>query len=167
MWIVDFPPVREAKRRQDDCENDKGNQFSMLKKASHSQAEFITSALMILSGSFKLGNHKKVNENESRYNPGTLQTSSGGGQQYISFKGSLCGNKEGPQWQTYYLSLSKVKAGRSIEIRIGKEGISARAWCFIISETIIDDQCHYEWWGPTLVIQNASKRWKWLSFLSR
>lgn len=97
MWIVDFPPVREAKRRLDDCENDKGNQFSMLKKASHSQAEFITSALMILSGSFKLENHKKVNENESRYNPETLQTSSAGGQQYISFKGSLCGNKEGPQ----------------------------------------------------------------------
>ena len=136
----------------------------MPKDTSHLQAEFITSALMILSGSFKLETRRKVNENESRYNPKTLQTSSAGRQRYISFKGSLCEKEEGLQWQTYYLSVFKVKASRSIEIRIGKEGISTWAWVFIISETVIDDQCHYEWWGPTLVIQNASKRWEWLSF---
>ncbi len=147
-----------------DCESEKGDQFSVLKDASHLQAEFITSALMILSGSFKLETRRKVNENESRYNPKTLQTSSAGRQWYISFKGSLCGKEEALQWQTYYLSLFKVKASRSIEIRIGKEGISTWAWVFIISETVIDDQCHYEWWGPTLVIQNGSKRWEWLSF---
>lgn len=38
-----------------------------------------------------------------------------------------------------------MKAGRSIEIRIGKEGISYTSLSFlIISETIIDDQCLYE-----------------------
>lgn len=127
----------------------------------------MTSALVILSGSFKLGPHKTVNENESRYNPKPRQTSSTGRHPYISFKGSLYGNKEGLQWQTYYLSFFKVRPGRSIEIRIGKEGIYTRAWVFIISETIIDDQCHYKWWGSTLIIQNDSMRWEWLSFLFR
>lgn len=158
------PKLMWRRQLPGDCESEKGDQFSMLKDTSHQQAEFITSALMILSGSFKLETRRKVNENEWRYNPKTLQTSSAGRQQYISFKGSLCGKEEDFQWQTYYLSLLKVKASRSIEIRIGKEGISTRAWVFIISETVIDDQCHYEWWGPTLVIQNASKRWEWLSF---
>lgn len=135
----------------------------MPKDASHLEAELITSALMILSESFKLETRRKVNENESRYNPKTLKTSSAGGQPYISFKGSLCGKEEALQWQNYYLSLFKVKASRAIEIRIGKEGISTWAGIFIISETIIDDQCHYEWWDPTLVI-HTSKRWEWLSF---
>lgn len=169
---VHFPPVRGIQAPQlmwrgqlpGDCGSEEGEQFSVPKDASHLQAELITSALMILSGSFKLETRRKVNENESRYNAKTLQTSSAGRQRYISFKGSLCGKEEALQWQTYYLSLFKVKASRSIEIRIGKEGISTWAWVFIISETVIDDQCHYEWWGPTLVIQNASKRWEWLSF---
>lgn len=155
--------TREGDSLLGDWESEKGDQFSMLKDISHLEAELITSALMILSDSFKLETRRKVNENELRYNPKTLKTSSAGGQPYISFKGSLCGKEEALQWQTYYLSLFKVKASKAIEIRIGKEGISTWAWIFIISETIIDDQCHYEWWGPTLVIQN-SKRWEWLSF---
>lgn len=69
----------------------------MLKDGSNLQAEFITSALMILSGSFKLETRRKVNENESRYNPKTVPTSSAGRQRYISFKGSLCGKEEGLQ----------------------------------------------------------------------
>ena len=58
----------------------------MLKDASHLPAQMITSALMILSGSFKLETRIELNENKSRYNPKTLQTSSAGRQRYISFK---------------------------------------------------------------------------------
>lgn len=92
------------------------------KDASHLQAEFITSAVMILPGSFKLETRRKVNENESRYNPKTPQTSSAGRQLYISFKGALCGKEEGLQWQTYYLSLFKVRAGGSIGNQNWKRG---------------------------------------------
>lgn len=52
-----------------------------------------------------------------------------------------------------------------VELKIRKEAIYTWAWIFIISETIIDDQCHYEWWGPPLVISKASMRWEWLSVL--
>lgn len=62
----------------------KGDQFWVPKDTSHLQTDLITSSLMILSESFKLETHRKVNENESRYNPQTLQTSSVWGHRYIS-----------------------------------------------------------------------------------
>lgn len=88
----------------------------MHEDTSHLQAEMITFALMILSGSFKLETGKKVNENELRYNPQTLQTSSPRGHRYITFKESLCEEEKSLQWQTYYLLLSKVKASMSLEL---------------------------------------------------
>lgn len=146
-----------------DYESERG-QLSLPEDVAHLQAEFITSALMILSGSFKLETHRKVNENESRYNPKHCRLHQQDARDISLLKVLYGEREEAIQWQTYYLSLFKVKASRSIEIRIGKEGISTWARVFIISESVIDDQCHYEWWGPSLVIQNAGKRWEWLSF---
>lgn len=50
------------------------------KDASYLKAQCITSALMILPRSFKLGTREEVNEDKSRYNSKTPQTSSAGGQ---------------------------------------------------------------------------------------
>lgn len=123
LWGCSYLIVWKKKKRKKDtfCEIQRTWPIlSVSKDTSYLQAGMITSALMILSGSFKLETWRKVNENELRYNPLTLQTSSACGQRYISFRGSLCEKEEALQWQPYYLFLFKVKARRSIELRIEK-----------------------------------------------
>ena len=52
------------RRRHLPDESDKGNLFSLLKDSFHLQGGFVTFALMIQAGSFKLGVRQKINENE-------------------------------------------------------------------------------------------------------
>lgn len=79
QWGHLDPRAGEGYSYQMTVEVKKVTNSQCFKDASHLHSELITSALMILSGSFKLETRRKVNENELRYNPKTLQTSSTGG----------------------------------------------------------------------------------------